>query len=67
MLHDIGTLQYDTAAGVLRRGLAEILEEGGVGEGFIDAARVLDVLGGELNDGTGLDVTLGSDVMTDAG
>lgn len=51
---------------MLRRGLAEILEEGRVREGFINAARVLDVLGGKLNDGTGFDVSLWSDMVTNA-
>ena len=64
---EVGAFEDDAAAGVFRGGLAEILEERGLGHGLVDAARVADVLGGELDDRAGLDGAAGGDVVADAG
>jgi hypothetical protein len=64
---EVGAFEHDATAGVMGAEFAEVLEERGVAHGGEEAARVANVLGGELDDGAGLDAAGGSDMMADAG
>ena len=66
LLHEVGALEDDAAARVLRAEVAEVLEKCGVAHRGEDAALVADVFRGELDDGAGLDVAARADVMRDA-
>ena len=65
-LHQIRSLEDDAAAGVLGADFAEVLEKGGTGQDIINAAGVVDVFFGKLDDRAGLDVTTRADVVADA-
>src|SRR3989449_2091220 len=66
-LHQIRSLQHDAAARRVRRKLAEIAQKSRLPHRLEEAARIANVLDGELDNGARLDAAARADVMADAG
>src|SRR5437879_5385353 len=62
----VGPLEHHAAASRAGRGLAEIAQERRVVHGLVQARTIVNRLLGELDDRTGLDVSVRADVVADA-
>src|SRR4051794_5837209 len=54
--YEVGAFEDDAASRGFGGGFAEVLDEGAARERVVDAVAVADGVGGELDDGAGLDV-----------